>query len=131
MNKKAQIFGEPFIFEGETDDRLLKAIEERGLHWTQGRFFHIMGENDKGKAVAILKGLYEKEYGKIMTIGLGDGFNDLPMLREVDYPVLIPKEDRSYDSRVHLPNLTKAKGIGPAGWNEEVLIAIKGLTTSQ
>ncbi|MBI4746103.1 MAG: HAD-IIB family hydrolase [Deltaproteobacteria bacterium] len=125
---KERDFGEPFIFEGETDDRFLKTIEERGLQWTQGRFFHIMGENDKGKAVKILKHLYGKAFGEVITIGLGDGFNDLPFLKEVDYPVLIPREDGKYDPRVELPNLIKAKGIGPSGWNEEVLSAIKGLT---
>jgi mannosyl-3-phosphoglycerate phosphatase len=122
---KQRDFGEPFIFEGEPDDVFLKAVDKEGLHWTQGRFFHIMGDNDKGKAVAILKGLYEKEYGKITTIGLGDGFNDLSMLSKVDHPVLIPKEDGSYDPRVVLPNLKKARGIGPSGWNEEVIAAIK------
>lgn len=129
---KQRDFGEPFIFfEGDADKRFLNAIEEKGLHWTQGRFFHIMGNNDKGKAVKILKHLYEKTFGQIVTIGLGDGFNDLPMLKEVDHPVLIPKEDGSYDTRVDIPNLTKAKRIGPSGWNEEVLLAIKGLTTSR
>lgn len=118
---KQRDFGEPFIFEGDTDNSFLKAIEERGLHWTQGRFFHIMGDNDKGKAVKILKHLYGKAFGKSLTIGLGDGFNDLPMLKEVDYPVLIPKEGGSYDPRVDLPNIRKAKGIGPVGWNEAVL----------
>jgi len=125
---KRRNFGEPFVFEGETDERFLRAIEERGLHWTQGRFFHIMGDNDKGKAVRILKEFYLKEYGEIVTVALGDGFNDLPMLKEVDYPVLIPKKDGGYDPRVDLQNLMKAKEIGPSGWNEEVLIAIKGLT---
>lgn len=125
---KEREFGEPFIFEGEPDERFLNAIEERGLHWTQGRFFHVLGDNDKGKAVKILKHLYRKAFGEIVTIGLGDGFNDLPMLKEVDHPVLIPKEDASYDPRVELPNLTKAKRIGPSGWNEAVLLAIKRLT---
>lgn len=118
---KQRDFGEPFFFEGEPDGRLLKAIEEEGLHWTQGRFFHIMGDNDKGRAVKILTHLYGKVSGEISTFGLGDGFNDLPMLKEVDYPVLVQKEDGSYDSRVELPNLTKAKKIGPSAWNEEVL----------
>ena len=118
---KQRDFGEPFVFEEDSDENFLKAIEERGLHWTQGRFFHIMGDNDKGKAVKILKHLYGKVFGESVTIGLGDGFNDLPMLKEVDYPVLIQKEDGSYDSRIELPNLTKAKKIGPSAWNEEVL----------
>ena len=52
-------------------------------------------------------------------------------MKEVDHPVLIPKEDGSYDQRVDLPNLKKTRDIGPSGWNEEVLLAIKLLTTSQ
>ena len=123
---KEREFGEPFIFEGEPDERFLRAIEEKGLHWTQGRFFHILGDNDKGKAVKILKHLYRKAFGEIVTIGLGDGFNDLPMLKEVDHPVLIPKEDGSYDTRVGIPNIIKAAKPGPDGWNE----IIKGLLIS-
>lgn len=124
---KEREFGEPFIFEGEPDERFLRAIEEKGLHWTQGRFFHIMGDNDKGKAVKILKHLYRKAFGEIVTIGLGDGFNDLPMLKEVDHPVLIPKEDGSYDPRVNISNLIKATKPGPAGWNETITELLRSL----
>lgn len=123
MLAKARDFDEPFIFEkGENRvEEFLDAIKKAGFHWTQGRFYHIMGENDKGKAVKILKGFLEKEHGKITTIGLGDRFNDLPLLKEVDYPVLVKNEDNSYDERINLPNLIKAEGIGPEGWNEVIL----------
>lgn len=123
MLAKARNFDEPFIFEDDNESiaPFLKAIEDAGLHWTQGRFYHIIGDNDKGKAVKILKGFYEKEHGKITTIGLGDRFNDLPLLKEVDYPVLVKNEDSSYDERINLPNLIKAEGIGPEGWNEVIL----------
>ncbi len=123
MLAKARDFDEPFIFE-EGENRIeefLDAIEDAGLHWTQGRFYHIMGDNDKGKAVKILKGFYEKEHGKITTIGLGDRFNDLPLLNEMDYPVLVKNEDSTYDERINPPNLIKAEGIGPEGWNEVIL----------
>lgn len=123
MLAKARDFDEPFIFEddNETITPFLKVIEDSGLHWTQGRFYHIIGDNDKGKAVKILKGFYEKEYGNIITIGLGDNLNDLPMLKEVDYPILVRREDGSYEEKVSLPNLIKAEGIGPEGWNREVV----------
>jgi len=114
-------FGEPFFFEQKPDERFLAAIEASGLRWTQGRFYYLMGDNDKGKAVRLLKRWYEGEYGRIKTIGLGDGLNDLPFLKEVNRPVLIQKEDGSYDPRVELPGLMKAKGVGPAGWNRAVL----------
>ncbi len=122
MLAKEREFDEPFLFEeGETRiQEFLCAIEDSGLRWTQGRFYHILGDNDKGKAVKILKGFYEKVYGKIKTMGLGDRFNDLPLLKEVNYPVLVQNEDGSYDTRINLPNIIKADGIGPDGWNKTV-----------
>ena len=120
---KERGFDEPFLFE-EGEGRVqefLKAIENRGLHWTQGRFYHIIGDNDKGKAVKILKEFYKRDYGRIKAIGIGDSFNDLPLLKEVDYPVLIPKEDGSYEPRVKLRNIRKANKTGPEGWNEAVV----------
>ena len=57
---KNREFDEPFIFPG--DQRKLKAllssIREKGLRCAQGRFFHLMGDNDKGKAMEVLKRLY-------------------------------------------------------------------------
>lgn len=124
---KLRDFGEPFVFDGNPDESFLNAIEASGLNWTQGHFYHVMGDNDKGKAVSILKGLFEREHGEIHTIALGDGFNDLPMLKEVDQPVLIPKEDGSYDRRVTLPGMIKAKGIGPDGWNKVLMELLQGM----
>ena len=120
---KEREFNEPFLFE-EGERRIqefLKAIEVAGFHWTQGRFYHILGDNDKGKAVKILKEFYKRDYGRIKTIGIGDSFNDLPLLKEVDYPVLIPKEDGSYEPRIKLRNIRKANKTGPEGWNEVVV----------
>jgi mannosyl-3-phosphoglycerate phosphatase len=114
-------FDEPFVFAQKPDERFLRAIEERGLRWTRGRLYHIMGESDKGKAVRTLKTWYEREYGRMVTIGLGDGLNDLPMLRETDHPVLVRKEDGSYEEEISLPNLIKAEGVGPQGWGRAVM----------
>lgn len=114
-------FGEPFVFEKGVDNRFLKALEERGLRWTRGRLYHVMGDHDKGRAARMLKKWYEKEHGKIITIGLGDALNDLPLLQEVDRPVLVPGEDGAYDSEVDIPGLILAEGTGPKGWNEAVL----------
>jgi mannosyl-3-phosphoglycerate phosphatase family protein len=114
-------YDEPFIFEHGPDERFLTAIEEAGLHWTRGRLYHIMGDHDKGKAVRMLRRWYESERGRLVTIGLGDGFNDLPLLAAVDHPVLIRKEDGSFDPRVDVPGITRAQGIGPEGWNRAVM----------
>jgi mannosyl-3-phosphoglycerate phosphatase len=58
--------------------------------------------------------------GNVTTIGIGDSLNDLPLLNEVDIPVLIPKEDGSYVSGINLDRLLRAKKVGPKGWGETV-----------
>lgn len=120
---KMREFDEPFIFEGSDAkaDVFLQAIEARGYRWTRGRFHHITGENDKGRAAAFLNGLYEKKYGLLRTIGIGDSLNDLPLLRAVDRPVLVRKENGTYEEGIILPNLIRADGIGPRGWNRAVM----------
>lgn len=123
---KQRDFDEPFIFDGAPDERFLQAIEDAGLRWTQGRIFHILGNHDKGRAVEILKSLYGQEYGETSSIGLGDSFNDFPMLQAVDRPVLIRHEDGSFDSRMAMAGLVKTQSPGPRGWNEAVLQLLTG-----
>lgn len=121
MLARQRDFDEPFVFEGEPDERFLQAIEASGLSWTEGRIFHIMGKHDKGRAVSLLKSLYEKQFGAVASIGLGDSLNDLPLLQAVDRPVLVRHEDGSFNSRVTIAGLLKTRLPGPAGWNEVVL----------
>ena len=118
---KQRDFDEPFVFDGTPDERFLQAIKNAGLNWTQGRIFHILGNHDKGRAVKILKALYRQEHGEISSIGLGDGFNDLPLLQAVDRPVLIRHEDGSFDTRIGMAGLLRTQSPGPQGWNEAVL----------
>jgi mannosyl-3-phosphoglycerate phosphatase len=125
---KQRDYEEPFVFTGDPDERLLLAIEASGLRWTQGRLFHIMGNHHKGKAVDILRRLFERARGPATVMGLGDSLNDLPFLLAVDRPVLIRKGDGSHDSRIDIPGLYRTRGIGPLGWNEAVMSVLKGRT---
>jgi mannosyl-3-phosphoglycerate phosphatase family protein len=122
---KQRDFEEPFIFSGEPDERFLREIEGEKLRWTQGRFFHIMGDHHKGRAVNMLRKLYERRDGPVLTIGVGDSLNDLPFLFAVDRPVLVKKESGRHDGRIDVPGLVRTEGIGPAGWNEAVLELLK------
>lgn len=114
-------FDEPFVFEGMPDQRFLQAIEADGLSWTEGRLFHIMGRHDKGRAVSLLKEMYEQQGGAVGCIGLGDSLNDLPLLRAVDRPVLVMHDDGTHDARIDIAGLHKTRLPGPAGWNEALL----------
>ena len=117
---KQRDFEEPFIFPNKPDDRFLREIEGEKLRWTQGRFFHLMGDHHKGRAVNILRKLYERRDGPVTTIGIGDSLNDLPFLLAVDRPVLVKKASGRHDARIDIPGLVRTEGIGPAGWNEAV-----------
>ena len=109
---KQREFDEPF--EALTDSptllgALLNRIEEEGLSWTRGgRFYHIRGRHNKGQAAEMLAKLFRRAHPGLVTVGLGDGPNDLSLLQAVDLPIRIPTKRQS---NLH----------GPLGWNRAVL----------
>lgn len=113
---KEREFDEPFLMEGASPEEARRLVEAAGYSFTMGRLFHITGPNDKGGAVERLISMYRALYGKVVTVGLGNGANDAPFLRKVDYPVLVMNEDGGYEDVGEIPGLVKAEGIGPSGW---------------
>ena len=106
---------------------VLQRIEEAGLHYTiGGRYYHLLGDNDKGRAIKILNGLFKKAHGTIFTIGLGDSLNDLPMLEAVDDPVLVKKVDGHHDQAIiqRLPRVRLVNRVGPQGWRTAVMMIL-------
>ncbi len=117
-------FDVTFIVQGEFEVQTLEGeVEKRGLKLTRGsRFFHLTGENDKGRAVRNLVEFYKRGARKrIETIGLGDSENDRSMLEEVDIPVIIPNPDSQAPLHLDSPKVIIAPSPGPAGWNAIVL----------
>jgi mannosyl-3-phosphoglycerate phosphatase len=121
-------YDEPFfIRNGFDQDKLHQVVDmanKFGFKVTHGsRFYHLMGESDKGQAVRHLVGLYRTEIqGAIRTVGIGDTLNDLPMFESVDIPILVRGIGDEYDKEI-LEHMTPqlAEGTGPAGWNDAVL----------
>jgi mannosyl-3-phosphoglycerate phosphatase family protein len=128
LSKKRE-YDEPFNFVTLPDEKIVRNMEKEfakaGLHMVKGgRFFHLMGKNDKGKAARLLRKMYEKEWQKkTIAIGIGDSLNDLPLLLEVDLPVVVKLNTGGYEEEVvkQLKGPLLTKGIGPEGWNEAVL----------
>jgi len=100
-----------------------KKLNPLGLTVTKGgRFFHFSDVNsNKGSAVKRVVKIYREINGldSIKTVGVGDSENDIPMLRAVDEPFLVRKQDRS-TIRTGLDNVNVTNGIGPAGFTEAV-----------
>jgi mannosyl-3-phosphoglycerate phosphatase len=106
------------------EQAILQKIEQAGLRYTQGgRYYHLHGETDKGRAVARLTQLFRRAYGEVFTAGFGDSANDLPLLAAVDLPVVVAKPDGNYDPAIieRLPHARRAGGVGPQGWRKEMM----------
>ena len=100
----------------EEIDRVLNAIKKAGLNYAHGgRYYGIMGPNDKGKAIRILTDLFRKKLNTVRTVGIGDSLNDLPMLAAVDIPVLVQKPG-GFWAEMSVPNLYRIERVGPEGW---------------
>lgn len=120
---KEREFTEPFLIAGDADLQDLQelALREGMKVLKGGRFYHLVGmDQDKGRAVRIVKDLLSENHRiQVKTIGVGDSLNDLPMLEEVDIPVLIPRPDRTYEE-IDLHNLRRAISPGSKGWQESL-----------
>ncbi|MDD5558984.1 mannosyl-3-phosphoglycerate phosphatase [Candidatus Methylomirabilis sp.] len=121
---KEREYDEPFLVHGseEEAERVKVLLRKQGFLCTQGgRFDHLTGRNDKGRAVSTLTGLFQQAWGRVRTVGIGDSQNDLPMLRTVDVAILVQRPDETHDPTVRVPNLIRVRGIGPQGWRTAVL----------
>ncbi len=113
---------EPFLFDEDTDEGRRQAFvqlaEKAGYRVVRGgRLYHLLGPGvDKGVAIrmflATVPGTQE-----LPTAGIGDAWNDLPMLAVVDHPFLLGS--RVPETDVPIP-LTRIEQEGPAGFEEAV-----------
>lgn len=115
---KNREFDLPFKILNKSQEKdILNDINKQGLNYTiGGRYYHLLGDNNKGEAVKILSDLFRRKYGDIKTIAIGDSENDFQMLDSVDEGFLVKKKDDSYASSKY----RKAMGIGPEGWNNVI-----------
>ncbi len=94
-----------------------------------GRFYHLI-PIDCGKDYGIRKTIefYKNNKKTIGATGaVGDTYNDIPMLKEVDYPYIVKKIDETWiDTKL---KVIRIKGTGPLGFTEAVkdfLIRVSG-----
>jgi len=116
-------FGEPVMWLGTEQQRsefIGKATRFGAYPLLGGRFLHICGDSNKGKALLWLLQEYKRQHPKcsVSSIALGDGKNDIDMLEVAGTAVIIA-------SPVHAPpelkrnhNVHTSSKTGPEGWTE-------------
>ncbi len=118
-----RLYGEPLLWKGSQDRRNIFIENAKKLGASPllgGRFLHICGDSNKGKALEWLTNEYKRQrrVDSLTTISLGDGDNDIAMLEASDIAVRIL-------SPVNPPPiLERSDGVitstlnGPMGWKE-------------
>ena len=111
-------FSEPLEWHGSEEENAAfrLELENHGLTTLRGgRFLHVLGRTDKGKAVDFLRA---RAAPGTTVIALGDGPNDIAMLRAADIGIVIKSPtghglDFTSEHRVIRSTLE-----GPEGWVE-------------
>ncbi len=114
-------YSEPFVCADQNDLPDLDAAARRlGARVTRGgRFFHLTGASDKGRAVDVVRATCADA---TRVLGLGDAPNDIALLRAVDEAVVVPQPTGLHaDVVAALPQARHAPMPGPAGWCAAVL----------
>lgn len=122
-------YSEPFILTKtqSLNPKIFDYVQKEGYRILKGnRFYHLLGNTDKGNAVRAIRILFEQNRAQsYQLIGIGDSPNDLEMLQEVDWPVLVKKPNHYYADIDPIQNLLHTQGIGPVGWQEAIFKILK------
>lgn len=129
---KQRLASEPINWLGSEEERrhFEFMLGKKGLQLVKGgRFWHVMGHNDKAKAMAWLLNKYQKHYaGTFQTIALGDSQNDQKMLEQADFAAVIRKPDGSYLTvNKAAERLVRSLNPAPLGWREAMEQLIRKL----
>lgn len=120
---KQREYDETLVLKGTPQeiDSILQAITAAGLNYSSGgRYYDVMGDNDKGMATRILIDLFRKKFGQVKTVAIGDSPNDLPMLSAVEIPILVQQPGGIWEE-MDLPHLYRVNDIGPKGWAKALI----------
>ena len=127
---KARQATEPILWEGSDEDylRFVQIIKGYGFKAIRGgKFTHIMDTKfDKSIGMASVVSLFAKRYPDSVwkTIALGDSPNDLVMLEQADFAVVIPNKAKGRMT-LKRKDYIFADSYASEGWNDSVLKFLK------
>jgi mannosyl-3-phosphoglycerate phosphatase len=104
---KKREYDEPFRLN-QNEQGIFDVAKEEGLCVTKGdRYYHLSGQHNKGEAALRLKLLYAENFKQIHTIGVGNGPNDLSLLKVVDSP--FGQEEKEHIEKTWIKVLREVK----------------------
>lgn len=118
-------FGEPISWHGshQTKQAFISDLEQAGANiLIGGRFMHVSGECDKGRALTWLKQVYQaaQPEQRMISLAIGDSQNDQAMLEVADRALLIRSPVHNLPAIDREEHLLISTHTGPKGWAEGV-----------
>jgi mannosyl-3-phosphoglycerate phosphatase len=116
-------FGEPVLWLGSSEQRshFIKKIRKLGAFpLLGGRFLHVCGNSNKGKALTWLLKEYVRQYPTFtfLSIALGDTNNDIDMLEVADIAIRIASPVHTLPKLQRTHEVYTSVATGPQGWRE-------------
>ncbi|MFT6267615.1 MAG: mannosyl-3-phosphoglycerate phosphatase [Alphaproteobacteria bacterium] len=116
-------FGEPILWKGSDKQRtrfIEKAKKLGAYPLLGGRFLHICGNSNKGKALLWLLNEYKRQHPNhvVSSVAIGDGKNDIDMLEVADTAVRITSPAHKPPKLERTHKVYTSVATGPQGWSE-------------
>lgn len=122
-------YSEPILWQGDQKKKtqFIKKARQLGANMEEGgRFLHLIGHCNKGKALTFLLEIFQQQQIKpILTIALGDGKNDVPMLQAAEEAILIRSPTHPFPDINNQAHTLKTDHYGPHGWAEGITKILK------
>ena len=126
LNRKYTL---PFLFKGDKNEknRLLKLLNTNSLTLQEGgRVSNLCDNVNKVKSMNRVVKILKKIKEKIITIAVGDNYNDLDMLKNCDIPCLVFNDQFKLD-QINIDNLIFSNKPSPEGWADVIKKALAKL----
>ena len=126
LNRKYTL---PFLFKGDRNEknRLLKLLNTNSLTLQEGgRVSNLCDNVNKVKSMNRVVKILKKIEEKIITIAVGDNYNDLDMLKNCDIPCLVFNDQFKLD-QINIDNLIFSNKPSPEGWADVIKKALAKL----
>ena len=126
-------YGEPLSWKGDEERKtaFIRLMEQHGATILQGgRFMHVSGDCDKGRALRWLNAQFAKAWDTPpVCIAIGDSHNDIAMLEAADHAVIIRSPSHEPPALARSDGVYLTEAFGPAGWDEGVRERLKTINS--